>query len=139
MAQHVKILGWLNIVYGSFGIVIGLIVFIVLGGIAGLSNYADMGGSDAQNAAPILMLVGTVVVCALTIVSAPTIVAGIGLLQFRSWARILTIVLSAIHLISIPFGTLLGAYGLWVLLSQGAEELFRQLPPAPPAPARPYA
>jgi protein-S-isoprenylcysteine O-methyltransferase Ste14 len=137
MAQHVKILGWLNIIYGSFGILIGLIVFIVLGGVAGFVGMADS-SSDAQNAAPILVAVGTIVVIVLAIVSAPSIIAGIGLLQFRSWARILAIVLSAIHLISIPFGTLLGAYGLWVLLSQPTEALFRQMPPPPPAPAQPY-
>jgi hypothetical protein len=138
MAQHVKILGWLNIIYGSFGVLIGLLVFIVLGGVAGFIGQLDP-SADAETAAPILVLVGTLVVVLLAVVSAPSIIAGIGLLQFKAWSRVLTIVLSAIHLISIPFGTLLGAYGLWVLLSQPTEALFRQAPPPPPAPARPYA
>ena len=34
MQQHVKILGILNIIYGSIGVLIGLFVFAVLGGIA---------------------------------------------------------------------------------------------------------
>jgi hypothetical protein len=33
-------------------------------------------------------------------------------------------VLSALNLISIPFGTLLGIYGLWVLLNKETEALF---------------
>jgi hypothetical protein len=37
----------------------------------------------------------------------------------------LTIVLSVLDLIHVPFGTALGIYGLWVLLSQGSERLFR--------------
>ena len=41
MAQHVKILGILHIIYGSIGVVIGLIVFLVLGGIAGLVGATD--------------------------------------------------------------------------------------------------
>jgi hypothetical protein len=41
----------------------------------------------------------------------------------------LTIVLSALELMSVPIGTALGIYGLWVLLSPGAEQLFRQPSP----------
>ena len=36
------------------------------------------------------------------------------------------IVLSAINLINIPFGTVLGIYGLWVLLTRETELLFRE-------------
>jgi hypothetical protein len=46
----------------------------------------------------------------------------------------LTIVLSAIELLHVPFGTALGIYGLWVLLSPPTEELFRDQPPAFPRP-----
>ncbi len=138
MQQHVRILGYLNIIYGSFGILIGLFVFLALGGVAGFISQIDP-SVDAQTVGPILVMVGTFVVIALVVVSAPSIVAGIGLLGFKPWARILTIVLSALHLISIPFGTALGIYGLWVLLSGPSEALFRPLPPQPPVPTRPYA
>jgi hypothetical protein len=136
--QHVKILAILNIVYGSLGLLIGLIVFAVLGGVAGFASQIDSSG-DAQNAAPILVLIGTIVVIVLAVVSAPAIIAGVGLLGFKPWARILGIVLSALHLMSIPFGTLLGIYGLWVLLSAQTEAMFRGVPPPPPVPSRPYA
>ena len=49
-----------------------------------------------------------------------------GTARFRPWARVLTIVLSALHLLSIPFGTILGVYGLWVMLNAQSEPLFRQ-------------
>ena len=67
--------------------------------------------------------------------SVPSIIAGVGLLKRRSWARILTIVLSVLNLINIPFGTLLGIYGLWVLLSQNTAPLFGA--PATAAPVAP--
>ena len=54
----------------------------------------------------------------------PGILAGWGLLNFKPWARILAIVLSAIRLINIPIGTVLGIYGLWVLFSKETETLF---------------
>ena len=136
MQQHVKILGVLNLIYGAIGIIIGLIVFAVLGGVAGFASQLDASG-DLEKAAPLVALVGTVVVIVLAVVSAPAIIAGIGLLGFRPWARILGIVLSALHLMSIPFGTILGIYGLWVLLNSQTEALFRGVPP--PSPAQPYA
>jgi hypothetical protein len=58
------------------------------------------------------------------LLSVPSIVAGIGLLSYRPWARIVTLVLSGFLLIHIPFGTLLGFYGFWVLLSKEAIPLF---------------
>jgi hypothetical protein len=57
--------------------------------------------------------------------SLPGLIAGLGLLQLKSWARILGIVLCAINLINIPFGTIFGIYGLWVLLSKETERLFQ--------------
>jgi len=52
---------------------------------------------------------------AIVTVSVPSIIAGIGLLRRQSWARVLSIVLSVIHLFNIPFGTALGVYGLRVM------------------------
>ena len=59
------------------------------------------------------------------ILSLPGLIAGIGLLKFRPWARILGIVISALDLMSVPIGTAIGIYGLWVLLSNETEALFR--------------
>jgi hypothetical protein len=42
----------------------------------------------------------------------------------------LTIILSALHLFNVPFGTALGVYGFWVLLSPETEALFRGGPMA---------
>ena len=61
--------------------------------------------------------------------TAPSLIAGVGLLYFKPWARVLTIILSVIHLFSVPFGTALGIYGLWVLLQRETEPLFRRAMP----------
>jgi hypothetical protein len=73
---------------------------------------------------PILGGIGLLVFVLMLALSIPGIVAGWGLLKFRSWARILTVVLSALHLFHVPFGTALGIYGLWVLLSNEGQKLF---------------
>jgi zinc-ribbon domain len=53
--------------------------------------------------------------------------AGWGLLNYRPWARILTLVLGVISLIHIPIGTALGIYTLWVLLPAESEREYRRL------------
>lgn len=125
MGDHVKILGLLHVVYGMFGILAGIVVMLIFGGLAGLVSVADRSG-DALIAVPILGGIGAFIFVLLLVLSLPGIVAGFGLLQLQPWARILAIVLSALELMSVPLGTALGIYGLWVLLSPGAEQLFRR-------------
>lgn len=53
--------------------------------------------------------------------------AGVGLLRHRAWARTAVIVLSFFYLLNIPLGTLLGVYGLWVLMSSEGERYYHQV------------
>jgi hypothetical protein len=46
--------------------------------------------------------------------------AAYGLQKRRPWGRILAIIDSSVSLLSFPIGTVLGAYGLWVLLPYDA-------------------
>ncbi|MGO4882720.1 MAG: hypothetical protein ACLP59_18160 [Bryobacteraceae bacterium] len=125
MREHIKILGVLHIVFSALGLLAAAAIFLIFGGIAALVGATDYSG-DAHIAIPILGSIGALIFFFLLAVSLPGLIAGIGLLQFRPWARILTIVLSVIDLINVPFGTALGVYGLWVLLSEGTERLFEQ-------------
>ena len=131
MQQHVKILAILNIIYGAMTALAGLVVMAVLGGIAGFLGAS--GDHDAAAGAGVLAIVGTVVPIFLVLLGAPSIIAGIGLLKYQSWARILTIIVSALHLLSIPFGTALGAYGLGHVKPE-AEAMFAGRPQSWPAP-----
>jgi hypothetical protein len=53
--------------------------------------------------------------------------AGWGIMQREGWARVLAIVLGVISLFSIPFGTALGIYTLWVLASPNAGTEYQAL------------
>ena len=95
-------------------------------GIAGVA--AD---PDAWLALPIFGITGAALGVFLLMLSLPGIIAGLGLLKYRPWARIVTIVLSALNLMNVPFGTILGIYGLWVMLSDEGSRLFNAArPPA---------
>ncbi|HOK46637.1 MAG TPA: hypothetical protein PLA43_19950 [Bryobacteraceae bacterium] len=126
MTKHVRILATLHIIFGSLGILAAVAVVLLFGGVAGVLKFS--GDPDAAVAVPILGLIGGVFLFFTAILAISGIVAGLGLLQYREWARILTIVLSALHLVNVPFGTALGVYGLSVLLQDRTASLFRNAP-----------
>jgi hypothetical protein len=125
MAQHVKIVGVLHIIFGSLGLFAAVVVLMVFGGIAGLVGATDQ-SDDRFVAMPVLGIIGLIAFIVLLVLSLPGLIGGVGLLYFKPWARILVIVLSALDLFSVPFGTALGIYGLWALLNRDAERLFQQ-------------
>jgi hypothetical protein len=127
MQTHVKVLGVAYLVFGGCMLVAALFLALTMGGVAGIvSSTAEP--QDAAVAIPILGIAGMALVAFLGIFAIPSLITGYGLLHFRPWARIVGIVLSAIGLIQIPLGTVLGAYGLWVLLNKETERLFNNLP-----------
>ncbi|MCL4852504.1 MAG: hypothetical protein KJZ78_14125 [Bryobacteraceae bacterium] len=131
METHVRILGYLYLVFGCLGVLGGLVALVFFGGIAGLAGIAGS-DPDAWVAVPILGGIGGILFVIVLLFSLPAVIAGAGLLQFKNWARILAIILSAINLLNMPFGTALGVYGLWALLSNDTVRLFlpRPLPPS---------
>ena len=122
METHTKVLGVLNIVSGVLGMCLALVIVVVFGGVTALVG-AD-GDADAAIAAPIIGLTGMALVFFIVVLSLPSIIIGWGLYGLRPWSRIAGIVLSIVSLISFPFGTVLGVYGLWVLCSKDGQRLF---------------
>lgn len=133
MRQHVTVLGILYIVLGAIGMIGAFIVLLVFGGAAGVVGAVAQEEPDAGIAVPILIVVGVVFCLFLVILSVPGIIAGIGLIKFRPWARIFALILSVLNLLHIPLGTAVGVYGLWVLLSSETEAIFRGMETAQPS------
>jgi hypothetical protein len=124
MNTHVKVLGALLVGLSAFGLLAATIVMIGIGGAAGIvGTTADP--EDAALAVPIIGMAGSIAVLVMLALSLPGMIAGIGLLKFKSWARILAIVICAIDLLAFPVGTIFGIYGLWVLLNKDTERLFQ--------------
>jgi hypothetical protein len=123
MDTHVRVLGVIHIALGVLGLMAAALMLIGLGGAAGIIS-ASADPDDAAIAIPILSVAGTALVVVLFAFSLPSVITGIGLLYFKSWARVLGIVLSAIALLGFPWITILGVYGLWVLFSRDTERLF---------------
>jgi len=118
MATHVKVLGWMHLIFGALGL---LAAFVVMGGTV-------LGGFFSGSLPGLigLSMIGTFAAVIIIAYAIPGLLAGYGLLKFAPWARVLTIVLALFELFRFPFGTCLGVYSLWVLLSADGAALFRQ-------------
>ena len=127
MRSHIKALGILHLVHAGLAVLFGLCMMLLFGGIAALVGIA---GHDRDSAAavPVLGAIGSLIMVVAFVLALPKIAAGIGLLYCQNWARILTIIISIIGLMDFPFGTALGVYGLWVLLSPEGTALFTAQP-----------
>ena len=126
MQTHVKVVAVLFIIFGALAIMLAFfstLLFSVLGSWIGASaeEGAAVGGA-------VMGLVGVIVTIALLVYAVPAFVCGWALLNRKPWARIMGIILAAISLVKIPFGTIFGIYALWVLLNKETERLL-----APPS------
>jgi hypothetical protein len=118
METHIKVLSWLHIVLGVLGVISAGIVFLVVAG-GGLI-------SGDRTAIAVTSLVAIIISGFILLISAPGVVAGLGLLSYRPWARILTLILGILNLPGFPIGTLLGIYTIWALLDDESVELFNR-------------
>jgi hypothetical protein len=123
METHVKVLAVLHLVLAVAGVLIALAIVLATGAVTGLVGTAA-DPYDARVAIPFIRLAGTAIAIVFVSLAVPGVVVGLGMLRLRPWARVGGIVLSALCLVHVPFGTALGVYGLWVLFSRDTERLF---------------
>ncbi len=113
---HVPVLGWLLIGSNMIFLLVAAISAVLLFGVGTVVN--DFAAERVLN------IVAASVGGFLAILGVPGIVAGAGLLARKAWGRILSIVISALCVLCFPVGTILGVYGLVVLLQDSATEYF---------------
>ena len=120
MERHLTAVAALHVGLSVVGGLIGIFVFALLTGIGIITNEKE--------AMFILSIIGIGVGVFLLVISVPGIIGGIGLFKRKEWARILVLIISAIDLLNIPFGTALGIYSIWVLVQEETIRLFRLQP-----------
>ena len=125
MESHVRILGTLHIVFGSLGLLVAVGFLFLFGSIASVvSLSASTSARDAAIAVPILGGIGTILFVVIGALSLPGLIGGVALVKLAPWSRIFMIVISALDLLSVPIGTAMGIYGIWVLTRPETEALF---------------
>jgi len=122
MATHVKVIAVLFLVGGACLVLLAFAAPMLLGLIA--TFVGSSGDPDARVATTVVGLTGIGLSLLFGVLSIPFLVTGWGLLKFKPWARIAGIILAALCLPKIPFGTIFGIYALYILFQKETEALF---------------
>jgi hypothetical protein len=122
MEQHIKVLSVLFIILGILGIVVA-VAFLVLGAGTAATILAQDQSNEAKVGAAWAGGCITFVAVLFGVMSIPSIIAGWGLSQRKSWARILTIILAILSLPQFPVGTAIGIYALVILFNPESRRI----------------
>jgi hypothetical protein len=122
VARHAHILGILWIAYSALSALGGIVLTVVAHVI--FSRFGPMGpGGPPLFVRPLLGFIALILFAK----GALGVITGAALLQRAAWGRMLAIVLGCFALLNLPFGTALGIYTLWVLLSPNADTEYQAL------------
>ncbi len=120
--EHIRLLGIFWMALSAVNVLGGGVLLIIANTLFGHIRQFP-GNVHPTFLQPLLSLIGIFVLAK----AAAGFLAGYGLLQRESWARLLALILGFLSLFNIPFGTALGIYTLWVLLPATADEEYRAL------------
>jgi len=122
MSSQLDFLGVLFVVWGLLTALVGVSTLALgVGAFAIIASKTDGGGHVA---AGLTAAIFTTLAVIAIIWGSAHIMAGIPLRRRRPWARLLALVLGSVDLLLLPYGTALGIYALWVLLSERGKTLF---------------
>lgn len=121
MAFHVDLAGILFIVWGALITLIGLSTLAL--GVAATALAASP-SSGGQLTAGVIAAAFTTLALIAILWGAAHIAVGLPLRRHRHWSRLAALMLGAVDLLLLPYGTALGCYALWVLLHHGGRRLF---------------
>ena len=119
MKQHVSLTGSLHVGFGVLGLLGALAVYLSFHFVFGFVEDVDI-------AEELISFIGNTLSVFIAFFSILGIVGGIGLFSYKSWARILVMIVSAINCLNVPIGTAKGIYSIWVLMQPETIELFEE-------------
>jgi hypothetical protein len=121
--SHVDFLGLLFIVWGLLTVVIGLSTLALgVGAVALITSANRTGGGEV--AAGIIAAAFTTLALMAMAWGAAHVIVGLPLRRYTPWSRLIALMLGSVDLLLLPYGTALGVYALWALLTEDGKKLF---------------
>jgi hypothetical protein len=120
--RHVRLLGILATLWGALAALVGVSMLLLAGGAFALTIDPE---NDAVSLASGVFAAVLLSIGLFSLVwSAAHVRAGVLLRRFAASGRILALALGVVNLLVFPFGTALGLYAFWVLLTHDGRRLF---------------
>ncbi len=123
MNVHVNVLGWL---YIGTAILMGILGLVIIFASQIITRLPIPWPPEVPPG--IVPFIGSMVVFAglFTIgLAGGVAAAGIGLLQYRNWGRILAVIMAVFLLFKFPIGTAIAVYTFWVLFSEEGRDHYK--------------
>lgn len=124
MTFHVELAGVLFVIWGAMITLIGLSTLALGVASASLVNSAALSGG--QFAARVMATAFTTLAALAIAWGGAHIAVGFPLRRHRHWSRLAALMLGAVDLLLLPYGTALGCYALWALLHHDGRKLFTE-------------
>jgi len=123
---QVDFLGILFVVWGLLTTLVGVSTLALgIGAVAVIASAARGGGSDF--AAGVTAAAFTTLAIIAIGWGAAHVIVGVPLRRHRPWSRLVALMLGAVDLLLLPYGTALGIYAIWILLNEDAKKLFTSM------------
>ena len=123
MTGQVEFLGVLFIVWGLLTALVGVSTLALGVGAVALITSAGR-GSGGEVAAGVTAVAFTALAIIAIVWGAAHVVVGVPLRRHRPWSRLGALILGAVDLLLLPYGTALGVYAMWILLHEDGKRLF---------------
>ncbi|MBV6647168.1 MAG: hypothetical protein KI790_17045 [Cyclobacteriaceae bacterium] len=86
----------------------------------------EIAKEDGENAEMVFELVATIIrfvfLFLTLIVAIPSIVGGVALLNKKKWGLVLLMISGCVAIFSVPIGTVLGGYTIWVFIENNKQK-----------------
>jgi hypothetical protein len=121
--EHIRLVGILWMAYSALHVVGGVVLIVLARTLFGGAFHIPNGPPPeiTQWLRPLIEFIGWLILAK----AAAGFIAGWGLLQRESWARIVALVVGFVALLNVPLGTALGIYTLWVLLPSQSDQEYK--------------
>lgn len=129
MKRHADFLGLLYLAWGAIFALVAVAGLALAGGALAIARGGGPVSVGSEFAAGLTAFTFGVIALLALVLGVLHLWLGAALRRYRSWARLLALGLAVINLVLFPFGTALGAYALWVLLTDEGRSLY-VTPPA---------
>ena len=124
MASHVDFIGVLFIVWGVLTALVGVSTLALGIGAVAIITSASHGSGGGRFAAGLTAAAFTTLAVIAMVWGVGHVLVGVPLRRHTHWARLLALMLGSVDLLLLPYGTALGVYALWALLSEEGKKLF---------------
>ena len=124
MRRHADFLGLLYVAWGAIFALVGLAGLALAAGALAIARGGGPVSVGSEFAAGLTAFTfGGIAVLAL-LLGGLHLWLGAALRRYRPWARLFALALAVINLVLFPYGTALGGYAFWVLLTEEGRGLY---------------